>query len=326
MIYQDTIWGNIEINDPLAVELISSPTFERLKGVHNCGIHHYVCPGKYKTTRYEHTIGVYLILKQLGAGYEEQIAGLLHDVSHTALSHTIDYVLGDATKQDYQDSIHEKFILQSEIFAILKKFNIDVAKVSEHTKFSLLDQEMPGVCADRIDYFLRDIFYHGSISKDEVVNFLKSLIVEKNKIVVSDLNQALWLGRKFMWANEYAWADPSATAEQEIASQAIKLAFDKSLLAKEDVFTTDDEFMVLLEKIADKEIQEKLDLLKPSTKFVLDENSYDFLCRYKVRYLDPWVLVNREIKSLSEINPDFKKEIADFLKRSKGYFKIRIVK
>jgi HD superfamily phosphohydrolase len=326
MLYQDTIWGDIEINDPLVIELISTPTFERLKGIHNCGIHHYVCPGIYRTTRYEHTIGVYLILKHLGASYDEQIAGLLHDASHTAFSHLIDYVLGDASKQDYQDSIHEEFILHSEISKILNKHGVNPAIVSKHSEFSLLDQEMPNVCADRIDYFLRDIFYYGSISKKEIKDFLKTIIAMDGKIIINNLDQALWLGKKFMWANENSWADPRIAVEQQIAGQAIKIAFDKSWLKKEDFFSTDAEFMALLKKVADKKIQEKLDLLNLNTKFIFDENDYDYLCRYKVRYLNPWVLVNGEIKVLSEVNPEFKKEINKFLERSKGYYKIRIVK
>ncbi len=34
-----------------------------------------------------------MLVNRLGGSLEEQIAALLHDVSHTAFSHVIDYVL-----------------------------------------------------------------------------------------------------------------------------------------------------------------------------------------------------------------------------------------
>ena len=39
-----------------------------------------------------------LLIKKLGGSVEEQIAGLLHDVSHTAFSHVIDYVFDNKMK------------------------------------------------------------------------------------------------------------------------------------------------------------------------------------------------------------------------------------
>jgi len=51
------------------------------------------------TTRFDHSVGVMLLIRKLGAGsspasalLKEQVAALLHDVSHTAFSHVIDYV------------------------------------------------------------------------------------------------------------------------------------------------------------------------------------------------------------------------------------------
>jgi len=62
-----------------------------------------------------HPYNVALILADLGLDPETIVAGLLHDVSHTTFSHVIDWVLGDSTKEDYQDNNHLNIIEKSEV-------------------------------------------------------------------------------------------------------------------------------------------------------------------------------------------------------------------
>jgi hypothetical protein len=72
-------------------------------------------------------MGVYLLLKNYGAPIEEQIAGLIHDASHSAFSHCVDYVLaaGSESEQSHQDNVFDEFVRRSEIPSILKKYSID---------------------------------------------------------------------------------------------------------------------------------------------------------------------------------------------------------
>lgn len=62
-----------------------------------------------------------LLLRKLGASLNEQIAGLLHDASHTAFSHTADWVLGHKETEDYQDIHHERILRRFGIPAISSK-------------------------------------------------------------------------------------------------------------------------------------------------------------------------------------------------------------
>lgn len=72
---------------------------QRLKGISQFRI-----PDKYyfkdNYSRFEHSIGVMVLLGKLGASQEEQIAGLLHDVSHKAFSHVYDWVVVDYSGSD----------------------------------------------------------------------------------------------------------------------------------------------------------------------------------------------------------------------------------
>ena len=55
---------------------------------------------------------MYALLKKFGASTEEQIAGLIHDVSHSAFSHCIDYVLDEGSEKthNHQDRIFATFV------------------------------------------------------------------------------------------------------------------------------------------------------------------------------------------------------------------------
>ncbi len=65
-----------------------------------------------------------------GASLDEQIAGLLHDVSHTVFSHVGDFVFNFESKKDaYQDSCHEWFLKKYGIEEILSKHGFTVDQV-----------------------------------------------------------------------------------------------------------------------------------------------------------------------------------------------------
>jgi len=169
MIISDNIYGEFEIDDVLA-ELISSKPVQRLKGIHQGGAS-YLVNSQWNVTRYEHSVGVMLLIKQLGGSLEEQIAGLLHDVSHTAFSHVVDFVLENKA-EDYHEDIFLDVIRTSEIPNILNKYNYDYEYLLFNiAKWNLLEQPAPELCADRVDYTLRDMYVYGQASLEEIKNF-----------------------------------------------------------------------------------------------------------------------------------------------------------
>lgn len=82
---KDMLYGSVEV-EPVLRDLVNSRLLQRLKGIHQAGAAYLVWP-KWNVTRFEHSIGVMLLIRRLGGSLEEQAAGLLHDVSHTAFSH-----------------------------------------------------------------------------------------------------------------------------------------------------------------------------------------------------------------------------------------------
>ena len=106
----DTFYGPLEVDEPVLLELIESPAFQRLKGIHQYGVSYYTTH-KEEYTRYEHSLEVFAILRINNCSLEEQISGLLHDISHTVFSHIGDWVFGKAHQEkDYQNSIHSVYL------------------------------------------------------------------------------------------------------------------------------------------------------------------------------------------------------------------------
>lgn len=93
----DRAYGNFKIDNPQIIKILSTKIFKKSLQIMQHGV-----PGVIGWTapvsRGEHMIGTYLIVRKLTDNRIEQIAGLIHDLSHRTFSHTIDIVFKDTLK------------------------------------------------------------------------------------------------------------------------------------------------------------------------------------------------------------------------------------
>src|SRR3954447_11815583 len=150
----DRVYGEVSIDDPLVIALIECPTFQRLKGIRQAGPSAFAFPFK-TVTRFEHSLGVYLLLTRLGADRRERVAGLLHDISHTAFSHAVDFLF-HSDEQDYHEKIKPEFLRRGDVAEILDRIGYRPDEFFDDSIYPLLERPLPLLCADRLDYFLRD--------------------------------------------------------------------------------------------------------------------------------------------------------------------------
>jgi len=148
MKYTDKIYGDFEFSGVIK-ELINTKVFQRLKKIHQGGPVFLVKP-KINQTRFDHSVGVMLLIKQLGGSIEEQIAGLLHDISHTAFSHLIDYVL-DIEEEDYHEKRYEEVLKDEELIDVLKNNGFATEKFLDLEQYQILEYPLPNLSADRIE-------------------------------------------------------------------------------------------------------------------------------------------------------------------------------
>ncbi|OIP22227.1 hypothetical protein COS74_00745 [bacterium CG06_land_8_20_14_3_00_33_50] len=313
MIYRDYVYGKVNISDPIIIEIINSNPVQRLKNISQHGPSVY---NKYYTkriiTRFEHSVGVYLLLKRFSVSVEEQVAGLLHDVGHTVFSHAIDFLFPEENSE-YDKKYHRELINKSDIPLILKKYHIDLKKVLNDNNFPIMEKPLPDLCADRIDYFLRDPYLAKNFNTKDLLN---NLIVLNRNIVFKNRKIALSFADNYMKINELFWANPFEELLYFIMVDVIKIAFEKKIIQHEDLFLNEKKFLEKLKKSNNKDIFKKLKLLKNMKREKLivsgNEIANSYLVKSKIRIVDPLVLDGKKLKRLSFLETNYKKSSDDF--------------
>lgn len=243
MKYTDNIYGAFDIAGVLE-ELIQTQVFQRLKRIHQGGAIFLIQPN-INHTRFEHSIGVLFLIRKLGGRIEEQIAGLLHDISHTAFSHLVDYVL-DIEEEDYHEKRFEEVLRDEEVMSVLKRHGFDPNQFLDMEQYPLLEYPLPSLSADRIDYTLRDLFQIGVISQKEIDWFLTGLVVFENRIVLASVEHAQWFQEKYDYLVSDYFGAKENIAVNLLMKKLIKDCLEKGNITESD-FHQDDFY--LLEKI-----------------------------------------------------------------------------
>jgi len=302
---KDRAYGNIEITDPLIIDLLNTAPMQRLKGINQTGGPVFLEPER-NVTRFEHSIGVWYLLKIYGAGLEEQAAGLLHDTPHTVFSHVIDFVFPNSD-HTFHEKFTEKVILSSDIPKILKKYHLRVEDILRKENYPLLDAELPDLSADRIDYFLRDTRVDPLFPDFLVSRFLDGIFVSQSKFYFKDRGLASLYAILFLNAGRLLWLDPNSHGSFYLLSEALKKAIKLEYLTEEDFFKTDAEIIKILRNIDDKEVKKFMNKLNPKTKFVYAQPpEAEFTGPNKPRIVDPLVDENGKMTRVSVLIPRLK--------------------
>jgi len=313
----DKIYGKIEFTKPVLVDLINSPPLQRLKKISQDGGPHFIQPVR-KTTRYEHSLGVCYLSKKYHRSTEEQIASLLHDISHTAFSHVADFVVGNK-KNEFHEEFRDEFILNSEISKILKRHRINLAIVLKKENFWLLENDLPDLSIDRLDYFLRDGYCIGFLPKKLIKEFLADLKIKEKKLCFTNIRIAALFSILFMSFSRLIWLDPNSHGSFFLLANAIKIALKKRAICKKDLFTNDGVLFSKLKNSKIKKVSQFLDRLRPGMEFKYSpKKKAEFYGPSKPRIVNPFVITKNGLKRISELVPSLSYAFEEFSKRYKN--------
>lgn len=302
-------------------ELINTPEFKRLSNVGmNCGCEYTSFPifskGK-DYTRYEHSIGVALIIWHFTKDIKRSIAGLLHDISSPVFAHVIDFLNGDHETQESTEEKTEEIIANSmDIQEILKKYNLSTKDVYDYHMYPIADNDSPLLSADRLEYTLGNAFYYGFKSMEEIRDMYEDLVVSINEfgeseISFSTLDKAIEFTSVSIENSKVYSSNVDRFAMQYLAD-LLKLAVSKRVISMKDLYTVENQVISKLKK--DEELKSLWkDFTKLSQIFTSKEKpEYGYWVNIpaKKRYINPQVVSKGRVSNLSK---NLSREIDDFL-------------
>lgn len=300
----DRVYGTTELEAPILIELINGPSLQRLKGIDQAGYFEPHFPGT-AHSRFEHSVGVCLLLKRFGAPLEEQIAGLIHDVSHSAFSHCIDYVLaaGSQKEQNHQDNAFDAYVKASEIPSILERYGFDPLSLLDDSRFPLKERELPDLCADRIDYVLRGALVFGELSDAD--DMLDRLTVMDGRWVFEDEESARAFAELFRTMNTKYYSGIPSAAMFRTVGDYLRHALSQGYVTENDLYTDDATALAKIapHHVADETLKRFFDRMNLKIGYRNDPDDFEAEVFCKSRAVDPLFVRDGNVVRLSGADP-----------------------
>ncbi len=189
-IIRDPLWNNIRV-DPVALRLVDTAAFQRLRYVRQLGLAYLVYPGA-SHTRFEHALGAYHLAGRALAMFAERddsrallreaapivrCAALLHDIGHYPFSHALEEI----------GALHHEDVARPLVTtgAVAEVLRAELGADAPERIMALIrgrsDSPFQGLIAgsldlDKIEYLKRDAFMcgvnYGDIDVDRLLNSL----------------------------------------------------------------------------------------------------------------------------------------------------------
>ncbi len=195
-IFNDPVYGFIQLPDESVFDLIEHPFFQRLRYIKQLGMTHLVYPGALHT-RFHHAMGaMYLCLQAIeilrfkGQEITEREALstlqaiLLHDIGHGPFSHALEKVLVREIGHEALTTLFMERLDQQQGISLSGAREV----FSDHHPKKFLHQLISGqLDMDRMDYLNRDSFFtgvsEGVVSWDRII---KTLNCSENQLVIDE--------------------------------------------------------------------------------------------------------------------------------------------
>lgn len=331
----ETVWGETIELDDLSLSLINTKIMQRIKDVDQSGPARFFGPKLPKFTRFNHSLGVMALIMRANGSKKEQAAALLHDASHTVFSHVGDHIFVDKNNSDkytdssYQDSIHMKYIKNAKLSNIILKFGLDEKDLDpEHTRYKSLEQPLPNMCADRIEYNVHTGVLLGVISKTEAKEIIEDLSYQDGQWFFTDPKLALKLAEISVYFTQNFWGAKWNTLMNIHLAAALRRALKLKLIKYDDLYTTDSVVMRKLLKNQDKFLQTCIQQCKIPMDKIPGQSYVIIHFKPKFRGIDPLIKNSKigKLVHLTEIDMIFKHHYEAVQEWCKHGYEINVLK
>lgn len=150
-----------------------------------CGtIYSNLFESEYFFSSLDHSVAVALIIWNFTHDKKETLSGLFHDIATPAFKHCIDFLMGDAMKQEAtEDKTHDIIKNSKEIMDLLKRDNIKIEEVDNYHMYPIADNDTPKLSADRLEYSLSNaLFTYKLLDIDQIREIYNDIVIETNEL------------------------------------------------------------------------------------------------------------------------------------------------
>ena len=338
-IFNDPIYGFINISDESIFDIIEHRYFQRLRRINQLGLTYLVYPGAMHT-RFQHSMGAMhlmksalhnLIEKGIQISHEESIAAqqaiLLHDIGHGPFSHTLE---NNLLKQTSHEVIGKLFMdrMGAEMNGVL---DMAIAIIENKYPKKFLHQLVSSqLDMDRLDYLKRDSYFtgvsEGVIGTNRLINMLN---VSDDKIVVEA--KGIYSVEKFLVARRIMyWQVYLHKTVLSAEQQLIEIIKRSKLLAKsEGEMSSSKSLNLFLQNeftVKDFENQELLEHFA-----AIDDHDIIFALKEWISHEDKTLslmcknILNRHLpKAIIQKEPFSNKLISDLKRKTADLYKISL--
>lgn len=333
-IINDPVHGFITIDDELIYDIVSHPSFQRLRRIKQMALAYLVYPGAVHT-RLHHALGAYHLMgmaidelrnKNIEISAEEEqaakIAILLHDIGHGPFSHALENTLADIHHETISLMIIEHL---NKVFDNKLALAIQIFKGTYEKKFlhQLISSQLD---VDRLDYLARDSFFtgvsEGIVGYDRII---KMFDVHDNELVVEEKGihsvEKFLIARRLMYWQVYL--HKTVLSSELLLVNILRRA--KYLAQQdEDLFATPALQVFLKENYSSKDLRDNfLDAF-----LLLDDNDISSAIKVWATHSDKILkelstrLLNRHLYKVKFYNPKDKVDVDVWKKEVQEKFKL----
>lgn len=281
-------------------EYIKAPEMQRLKGIGmSCGVNFSkLRPNVMFYSRFEHSIGVALIVWNFTRDKKQALAGLFHDIANPAFSHCIDFLNGDYEHQESTEELTTKIISESKyIMKLLNRDGIKLEEVNDYKIYPIADNDTPKISADRLEYSLSNGFSLEDFWEDgEIKKIYSNLEILKNEFGEIELGfRNKEIANLFIEKIKLLWIDYVEDRYiMEIVVNIVKILNQKNLLKLEDLYQLSEfDIIDIAKKSNIAEVQNLVKCIEETTKLFESDEEVEgkicIKCPAKYRYINPLI-------------------------------------
>lgn len=234
---------------------METPCMQRLRHVGmNCGCEYTSFPrfaGLEPYSRFDHSVGVALIVWHFTHDEKQAVAGLLHDVASPVFAHVVDFLKGDYLVQESTEDGTRAIIGDDEALQrVLSAHGLVTDDVCDYHIYPIADNDSPKLSADRLEYTLGNLLNYRIRTPEEVKAYYADLSVGTNEegapeLVFSDARKAEDFAFASLACSRIYVSDEDRYAMQML-SELLKDAIGLGVLTEADLSTTEPEVIAKL--------------------------------------------------------------------------------